>query len=114
MEDRNGQLNMSEMTRADLDILFTRLASVHAIDGAEPGIIQTLLPRLLFLFILRDVSVQLSLEATCCTYHGLRIDDVNDAHGLDFFRRQQAELNLLDCAQRALGGYLCTRRHDGE
>ena len=54
-----GKLNMTKMAGTDLDILFTCRAREHAVNGAEFGVVQTLLPRLVFFLVLsRTVSTQ--------------------------------------------------------
>ena len=84
MEDGGGELNMAKVARADLDVLLAGCARVHAVDGAELGVVEALLTRLLLLLV-----------------HGLRVDDVDDTHGLDLFGREQPELDLLDDPERA-------------
>lgn len=66
VEDRSGQLNVTKMTRTDANVLFARRARVHAVDSAKLRIVKTLLARLLMLLV-----------------HGLGVDDVYHAHGLD-------------------------------
>lgn len=83
MKDGGGELNVTKVARADLDVLFARRARVHAIDSAELGIVKTLFARFLLLFV-----------------HSLRVDDMDYAHGLDFFGREQPELDLLDGPER--------------
>lgn len=83
MEDGSGQLDVAKMSRADLDVLFARRARVHAVDGTELGVVETLFAGLLVVLV-----------------HGLRVDDVHHAHGLDLLGREQPELDLLDGPER--------------
>ncbi len=83
VKDRSSKLNMAKMARADLDVLFTRGARIHAVDGTELGVIQALLTGLLLLLV-----------------HGLGIDDLDDAHALDLLGRKQPKLDLLDDPER--------------
>jgi len=79
VEDGRGKLNVAKVARADLYVLLARGARVHAVNGAETGVIKALVARLLLLLV-----------------HGLGVHDVDDAHGLDLLGREQAELDLLD------------------
>lgn len=83
MEDRRGELDVAKVARAHLDVLLARSARVHAVDGAELGVVEALLTRLLLLLV-----------------HGLWVDDVDDAHGLDLLGGEQPELDLLDGPER--------------
>lgn len=96
VEDRSGQLNVTKMTRTDANVLFARRARVHAVNGAELRIIETLL-----------TGLRIGLV------HGLRVDDVHDGHGLDLLGRQQAELDLLDGPERTFRLDGRTWRHGG-
>lgn len=78
MEDRHSELDMSKVTRAELGDFLASRASCAAVDGAEFGVVQALFPWRLALFV-----------------HGLGVLDVTDAHVLDLFGREQAELDLL-------------------
>jgi hypothetical protein len=86
MKDGHSQLNMAEVPGADLDVLLAGGALEHAVDGAQLGVIEALGARQVLLLV-----------------HGLGVDDAHHAHGLDLLGREEAELNLLDGAQRALG-----------
>ena len=79
MENGRGKFDMTKVARADLDVLLARRARVHAVDGTELGVVETLLTRLLVVLV-----------------HGLRVDDVHHAHGLDLLGGEQPELDLLD------------------
>lgn len=97
VEDGGGELNVAKVAGARLDVLLARRARVHAVNGAELGVVEALLARLLVLLV-----------------HGLGVDDVHDAHGLDLFGGEQAELDLLDGPERTfrLGGR--AGRHAGD
>jgi len=86
VEDGHSQLDVSKMAGADLDVLLARRALVHAVDGTQPRVVEALDARQVLLLV-----------------HGLRVDDVHNAHRLDLLGREQAELDLLDGAQWALG-----------
>lgn len=58
VEDGHSQLDVAKVPGACLDVLFAGPACVHAVDGAELGVIQTLRSWLLLLFILRAVSTR--------------------------------------------------------
>jgi hypothetical protein len=86
VEDGYGQFDVTEVAGADLDVLFARRALEHAVDGAQLRVVEALGARQVVLLV-----------------HGLGVDDVHHAHRLDLLGREQAELDLLDGAQRALG-----------
>lgn len=96
VKNRRGQLDVAKVARADLDVLLARRARVHAVDGAELGVVEALLARLLLLLV-----------------HGLGVDDVDDAHGLDLLGREQAELDLLDGPERTFRHCWRAGRHVG-
>jgi hypothetical protein len=94
VEDRRGKFDVAKVTRADLDVLLAGCARVHAVDGAELGVVQALLTRLRVGLV-----------------HGLGVDDVDDAHGLDLLGGEQPELDLLDGAERTFRLHGCAGRH---
>jgi hypothetical protein len=81
--DWPGQLDVAEMARTLGHVLGAGLALELPVDGAEQGIVETAIARL------RSGLV-----------HGLWVDDMANAHALDFLGRQEAELDLLDGADR--------------
>lgn len=96
VKNRRGQLDVAKVAGADLDVLLARGARVHAVDGAELGVVEALFARLLVRLV-----------------HGLWINDMNDAHGLDLLGGEQPELDLFYRAQTAFRLRRCTGRHDG-
>jgi hypothetical protein len=96
VEDGCGEFDMAKVTGADLNVLLARRARVHAVDGAKLGIVEALFTRLRVGLI-----------------HGLRVDDVDHAHGLDLLGGEQPELDLLDGPERTFRLHGCARRHDG-
>jgi hypothetical protein len=96
MEDGGGQLDVAKVTGASLDILLAGAAGVHAIDGTELGVVETLLTRPLVVLV-----------------HGLGVDDVYHAHGLDLLWGEQAELDLLDGPERTFRYCWRAGRHIG-
>jgi hypothetical protein len=96
VKDGCVQLDVTKVTGAGLDIFLARGARVHAVDSAELGVIETLLTRFLLLLV-----------------HGLRVDDVDDTHGLDLLGREQPELDLLDGPERTFRHLGRARRHAG-
>jgi hypothetical protein len=85
VEDGRGQLDVAKVTGADTDVLLARGARELAVNGAELGVVEALVARL---------GVGL--------VHGLRVDDVHDAHGLDLLGREQPELDLFDGPERLI------------
>src|SRR5262245_50234817 len=75
MEDGHGQLDVAKVPGADLDVLLAGSAGEGTVDGAQLGVVETLRARQLLLLV-----------------HGLGVDDVDHAHGLDLLGREQAEL----------------------
>jgi hypothetical protein len=96
VEDGRGELNVSEMARAHLDVLLARRARVHAVNRAQSRVVEAVFTRLLVLLV-----------------HGLGVEDVDNAHGLDLLGREQAELDLLDGPERTFRLGWRTGRHDG-
>jgi hypothetical protein len=96
VENRCGELNVTKVTGADLDILLARRARVHAVNGAEPRVVESILARLRVRLV-----------------HGLREEDVAHAHGLDLLGREQTKLDLLDGPERTFRLDGRTGRHDG-
>jgi hypothetical protein len=96
MEHGHGQLDVAKVPGAGLHVLLARATDEAAIDAAEPAIVEA-----------RDTSRHLVLV------HGLRVEDVHDAHGLDLLGREQPKLYLLNGAQRALGDDGGAGRHSG-
>jgi len=81
--NRPGKLNMTEVTGTLGHVFSARLALELPVDRAKKRIVETtvagLRPRLV---------------------HRLGVEDVAHAHRLDFLRRQESELDLLDCTKR--------------
>jgi hypothetical protein len=94
VENGRGELNVAKVAGADLDVLFARGARVHAVNGAELGIVETLFARLRVGLV-----------------HGLGVDDVDHAHSLDLLGREQAELDLLDGPERTFREHRGAGRH---
>jgi hypothetical protein len=85
MEDGSGQLDVAKVTGTSLDILLAGAAGVHAVDGTELGVVETLLTGPLVVLV-----------------HSLGVDDVHHTHGLDLLGGEQPELDLLDRPERTL------------
>lgn len=85
MEDRLSQLDVAKVTRTFGHVLSARLALELAVDRAESRIVQAKFTGLRFLGV-----------------HRLGVLDVRDAHRLDFIRRQESELDLLDRLNRRI------------
>ena len=96
VEDGCVQLNVTKMTGAGLDVLLAGRARVHAVNGTELGVVEALFARLLLLLV-----------------HGLRVDDVDHAHGLDLLGGEQPELDLLDRPERTFRHLWGAGRHSG-
>jgi hypothetical protein len=96
VEDGSGQLDVAKVPRADLDVLLARCARVHAVDGTELGVVETLLARLLVVLV-----------------HGLRVDNVHHTHALDLLGGEQPELDLLDGPERTFRYCWRAGRHIG-
>jgi hypothetical protein len=90
-----GELDVTKVTGADLDVFLARRARVHAVNGAEPGVVEAVLARLRVRLV-----------------HGLREGDVAHAHRLDLLGREQSELDLLDGPERTFRLDGRTWRHD--
>lgn len=83
MKDRYGQLDVAKVTGTLGHVLSARSAPVGAVYTTKLRVVQTSLTRPVALLI-----------------HSFGVLDVTDTHILDFFRREQAELNLLDRLER--------------
>jgi hypothetical protein len=83
VKDGPGEFDVTEVARAFGHVLSAGLALELSVDGAEEGIVEAAIARL------RPRLV-----------HGLGVDDVANAHALDFFGREEAKLDLLDRADR--------------
>ena len=79
MVDRLGQLDVAEVTGTFTHGLRAGFALELSVDRAEERVVQA--------------SVAW-LRATL--FHGLRVENVGDAHVLDFLGRHEAKLDLLD------------------
>lgn len=91
----HSEFDVPEVTRTLVHALFACCAAVSAVDGAQLGIVQTLLPRALALLV-----------------HRFGILDVANAHVLDLLGREEAELDLLHRLERRLGVREGKVRHD--
>ena len=83
VEDRFSQLDMAKVTGTLGHVFCARLAFELAVDRSEKGIVEAAIARLGARLI-----------------HGLRIDDVLDAHALDLLGREHPKLYLLDRLER--------------
>ena len=83
MEYRLRKFDVAEMTRAFRHGLGAGFAPVLSVNGAEERVVQSTVTRLHARLV-----------------HGLWGDDVAHAHVLDLFRRQNAELYLLNSLER--------------
>ena len=52
MKDRHGQLDVAKVTGTRCDVLFAGAARIHAVDGAELGVVESVFPWLLLLLVL--------------------------------------------------------------
>jgi hypothetical protein len=96
MEDGSGQLDVAKVTGTSLDILLAGAAGVHAVDGTELGVVETLLTGPLVVLV-----------------HSLGVDDVHHTHGLDLLGGEQPELDLLDSPERTFRYCWRAGRHIG-
>jgi hypothetical protein len=80
---RLGQLNMTKVAGALPHRLGARLALELPVDGTKKWVHEAAIARLGFILL-----------------HRLRIENMRDAHVLDFLRRHEAELNLLHRLER--------------
>ena len=95
VKDRFSQLDVAKVTWTFGHILIASRALELPIDGTQSRVVQSILTRL-----------QLALV------HRLRVQHVADTHILDLLRRQESELDFLDCAQRRRGVREVEVRHD--
>jgi len=95
MKDRHGQLDVAKVAGTLSHVLSARSASVGAVYATKLRVVQTSLARPVALLI-----------------HSFGVLDVTDAHILDFLRREQAELNLLNGLQRRARRRKPLWRHD--
>lgn len=83
MENWLGQLDMSKVTGTFRHVLGACFALELAVYGAEKRIVEATIARFRAGFV-----------------HGLRINDMCDAHGFDLFGRQESKLDLFDDPKR--------------
>lgn len=96
MIDRCGKLDVTEVTRTLGHVLGTGLALELAVDGAQAGVIQTVLAGLGLLGV-----------------HCLGILDVGDTQALDLIGRHDSKLDLLNGLDRRTGVRKREVRHLG-
>lgn len=94
MKNRFGQLDMSEMAGAFRHVLSTCFALVLTVNGTEERIVEPAVTRF------RPSLV-----------HGLGVNDMAHAHGLDLLRRQESELDLLHNPEGRMGMRKVEIRH---
>lgn len=94
--NRLCQFDVSKMARTFSHILIAGRAFELSVDRSKARVVESLVPRLCLALI-----------------HGLGVEDMADAHVLDFLGRKQSKLDLLDDAQRRIRVHEVEIRHDG-
>lgn len=107
-----NQLNVTKMTRTLLHVLTAR-GAVHAtVNRAELGVVQAAFARPLLLLILRSRVSHTQITKYTHAYHGLRVDDVSNAHVLNLIWRHESKLDFLDALERRARRRKVKVRHD--